>query len=136
VEQLEHKVRGYEVAVDELRENEFKHSDSFKSDEAEQLRRDLKRANNRLSEDKAELDLLRKQVEGKAEFKDFNKHIDNLKKRAAEREDELTKHGAYVLGLKQQSDKELAAALQENKKLREDFDKTLSKEKLAELIKD
>jgi len=129
-------LHGYEVTVDELRENEFQKSDVFKADEADQVRRDLKRANSKLLESKEELELLRKQLEGKAEFKDFNRHIENLKKRAADREAELTTYGAHVLELKQQSDKDLASALQDNKKLRDDFDKTLSKEKLAELIKD
>ena len=37
---------------------------------------------------------------------------------------------------KQRKDREIEALTRENKKLRADFDKTLSKEKLAELIED
>ncbi len=37
---------------------------------------------------------------------------------------------------KQRKDREIDGLTRENKKLRQDFDKTLSKEKLAELIED
>ena len=37
---------------------------------------------------------------------------------------------------KQRKDREIDELTKDNKKLRQDFDKTLSKEKLAELIKD
>ena len=135
-EQLENKLQALEVSTDDLRAQNFEKSDSYKADARAQTEFDLKKAKSRLADQKDELELLRKQVEGRAEFKDFNVHIANLKKRAGEREAELGQRVDHLLALKQQADRDLAEAQQKEKDLRADLDKTLSKEKLAELVKD
>ena len=52
------------------------------------------------------------------------------------RTDELEQLVARLTQEKRRKDAELAELAAENKRLRADFDKTLSKEKLAELIED
>ena len=62
--------------------------------------------------------------------------VDQLKAAHKKRTDELERLVAQLQQDKQRKDREIEALTRENKKLRADFDKTLSKEKLAELIED
>ena len=62
--------------------------------------------------------------------------IDQLKAAHKKRTDELERLVAQLQQDKQRKDREIEGLTRENKKLRADFDKTLSKEKLAELIED
>ena len=73
---------------------------------------------------------------GTATGSDTARFVDQLKAAHKKRTDELERLVAQLQQDKQRKDREIEALTRENKKLRADFDKTLSKEKLAELIED
>ncbi len=73
---------------------------------------------------------------GTATGADTARFIDQLKAAHKKRTDELERLVAQLQQDKQRKDREIEGLTRENKKLRADFDKTLSKEKLAELIED
>merc|ERR1712080_343201 len=77
-----------------------------------------------------------KQVSGDASTKDTREFIDKLKETNKKKTDELEKLVDQLMRDKSKLHKENAELTNRNKKLKADFDKTLSKEKLQELIKD
>merc|ERR1712080_68767 len=77
-----------------------------------------------------------KQVSGDVSTKDTREFIDKLKASHKKRTDELEKLVDQLMKDKSKLNKENIELTNRNKKLKEDFDKTLSKEKLQELIKD
>merc|ERR1712224_87421 len=84
----------------------------------------------------SEIEFLKKQVAGDASTKDTREFIDKLKESNKKRVDELEKLVDQLLKDKSKLNKEMSELTNRNKKLKADFDKTLSKEKLQELIKD
>merc|ERR1712025_784614 len=88
------------------------------------------------SEYESEIEFLKKQVAGDASTKDTREFIDKLKESNKKRVDELEKLVDQLLKDKSKLNKENIELTNRNKKLKADFDKTLSKEKLQELIKD
>merc|ERR1711904_338015 len=84
----------------------------------------------------AEIDYLKKQVSGDATTKDSIEFIDKLKESNKKGVEELEKLVDQLMKEKSKLNKENADLTNRNKKLKADFDKTLSKEKLQELIKD
>merc|ERR1712096_282331 len=84
----------------------------------------------------AEIDKLKKQVSGDASTKDTREFIDKLKETNKKKTDELEKLVDQLMRDKSKLHKENSELTNRNKKLKSDIDKTLSKEKLTELIKD
>ena len=62
--------------------------------------------------------------------------MDRLKAAHKQKTDELERLVGKLREEKQRKDREIEALTKENQRLRQDFDKTLSKEKLAELVAD
>merc|ERR1712025_1415440 len=85
------------------------------------------------SEYESEIEFLKKQVSGDASVKDTREFIDKLKESNKKRLEKLVDQ---LIKDKSKLNKENAELTNRNKKLKSDFDKTLSKEKLQELIKD
>merc|ERR1712096_97357 len=77
----------------------------------------------------AEIDKLKKQVSGDASTKDTREFIDKLKETNKKKTDELEKLVDQLMRDKSKLHKENAELTNRNKKLKADFDKTLSEEK-------
>ena len=75
-------------------------------------------------------------MSGTATASDTAEFVDRLKAAHAKKSEALEKLVAQLRAEAQRKDREIADLQKENKRLRGDLDKTLSKEKLAELIKD
>merc|ERR1712224_613691 len=136
VDQLTEEKRELEKELDEFRLKGYK--DSTISDSSLQDTIDLMKKEQELmkSEYESEIDFLKKQVSGDASVKDTREFIDKLKESNKKRVEELEKLVDQLIKDKSKLNKENAELTNRNKKLKSDFDKTLSKEKLQELIKD
>ena len=75
-------------------------------------------------------------MSGIAAGADTARFNDRLKAAHNKKADELERLAAQLQKDKQRKDKEIGDLTKHNKQLRQDFDKTPSKEKLAELIQD
>jgi hypothetical protein len=136
VDQLTEEKRELEQELDELRMKGYK--DSTTGDSSLQDKIDLLQKEQELMKDEyeSEIEYLKKQVSGDASAKDTREFIDKLKETNKKRVDELEKLVDQLMRDKSKLHKENAELTNRNKKLKADFDKTLSKEKLQELIKD
>merc|ERR1711981_695502 len=136
VDQLTEEKRELEQELDEYRLKGYK--DSTTGDSSLQDKIDLMNKEQELmkSEYESEIEFLKKQVAGDASTKDTREFIDKLKESNKKRVGELEKLVDQLLKDKSKLNKENVELTNRNKKLKEDFDKTLSKEKLQELIKD
>merc|ERR1711881_326853 len=136
VDQLTEEKRELEQELDEYRLKRYK--DSTTGDSSLQDKIDLMNKEHELMKDEyeSEIEFLKKQVAGDASTKDTREFIDKLKESNKKRVDELEKLVDQLLKDKSKLNKENSELTNRNKKLKADFDKTLSKEKLQELIKD
>jgi len=106
-------------------------------DQIDRLREESVRDRAALIEQyEAEIAFLKKQLSGDATAQDTAAFVDRLKAAHAKKTDALEKLVAQLRAEAQRKDREIADLVKDNKRLRADFDKTLSKEKLAELVKD
>merc|ERR1712096_190343 len=122
--------------LDELRMKGYKESTTGDSISQETMEL-LKKENELLKEEyEAEIEYLKKQVSGDVSIKDTREFIDKLKSTNKKRVDELEKLVDQLMKDKAKLNKENIELTNRNKKLKKDFDSTLSKEKLQELIKD
>merc|ERR1712124_194978 len=132
VDQLTEEKRELEKELDEFRLKGYK--DSTVSDSSLQDTIDLMKKEQELmkSEYESEIDFLKKQASGDASVKDTREFIDKLKESNKKRVEELEKLVDQLIKDKSKLNKENAELTNRNKKLKSDFDKTLSKEKLQE----
>merc|ERR1711881_119084 len=136
VDQLAEEKRELEQELDDIRKKAL--SGDLGYDVTSQDKLDLLKKEQDIMKDEyeAEIDYLKKQVSGDATTKDTRVFIDKLKESNKKRVEELEKLVDQLMKEKSKLNKENADLTNRNKKLKADFDKTLSKEKLQELIKD